>query len=485
MCKANNKKKAFTLTELLVVVIVIGVLSAAVLPKFSKVIETRKTTEAEELMASIRTEQEKRCALDKQYIADDISRLNDIVKNPDTKNYEITLQGTGVIASSKGNYSYTLEMPSYLDGRICCRGNDCEKLNKNYPNCDEGFTYEPSPESCAGTIPPVEPEIHPCTGSDTQPCGCQNKGTQSRTCNTTTGEWSDWSACSISDSCECTGEKKDRQACTAGNTCGFETRTATCDVTTGEWKYGSWNKSGCTSQPTQTSKSCSSCGGMQSITYTCNKDSGSWDSTFGDCDKPEEECDDCVDGREVVSGYSGADTCDGDDQNKYMPMLAVSIGKFECYDVYTQSAGTSTGSSGGCKDDPYHPLSCPIGQEKRCISGSYRCITPCPSGGCAGGTTNPIGDDFQLDTGSLMLKVVEKVTVCGRGGAIIDKPIIDDEPVINTSCTKVGQTCNPGIAGYSGKWVEQWGGGCCCEPVCPANMPAGTNCPSKCLQMLN
>ncbi len=46
-------KKAFTLTELLVVVIVIGVLSAVVLPKFSKVIETRKTTEAEELMAAV------------------------------------------------------------------------------------------------------------------------------------------------------------------------------------------------------------------------------------------------------------------------------------------------------------------------------------------------------------------------------------------------------------------------------------------------
>ena len=54
--KNNRKKKAFTLTELLVVVIVIGVLSAVVLPKFSKVIETRKTTEAEEMMAAVRTE---------------------------------------------------------------------------------------------------------------------------------------------------------------------------------------------------------------------------------------------------------------------------------------------------------------------------------------------------------------------------------------------------------------------------------------------
>ena len=63
--KNNRKKKAFTLTELLVVVIVIGVLSAVVLPKFNKVIETRKTTEAEEMMAAVRTEQERRCSLDK------------------------------------------------------------------------------------------------------------------------------------------------------------------------------------------------------------------------------------------------------------------------------------------------------------------------------------------------------------------------------------------------------------------------------------
>ena len=42
----SKKKRAFTLTELLIVVIVIGVLSAVVLPKFNKIIETRKTTEA-------------------------------------------------------------------------------------------------------------------------------------------------------------------------------------------------------------------------------------------------------------------------------------------------------------------------------------------------------------------------------------------------------------------------------------------------------
>ncbi len=80
MKPVTKKKKAFTLTELLVVVVVIGVLSAVVLPKFNKVMETRKTTEAEEMMAAVRTEQEKRCALDKNYLQD-LSKMSDIIPN--------------------------------------------------------------------------------------------------------------------------------------------------------------------------------------------------------------------------------------------------------------------------------------------------------------------------------------------------------------------------------------------------------------------
>ena len=62
----NKNKRAFTLTELLIVVIVIGVLSAVTLPKFTRVIENRKVTEAEEMMSAVRTEQERRCAMDKR-----------------------------------------------------------------------------------------------------------------------------------------------------------------------------------------------------------------------------------------------------------------------------------------------------------------------------------------------------------------------------------------------------------------------------------
>ncbi len=236
MYKARSKKKAFTLTELLVVVIVIGVLSAAVLPKFSKVVETRKTTEAEELMGSIRTEQEKRCALDKPYLTD-LSAMRDVVKKTETKNYALTLKDKGIIASSKGSYSYKLQMPSYADGRICCEGNDCGKLNKSYPTCEElkkKTDYQVSPQSCAGVESEPEAELKECVGASVQSCGCQGKGTQTRTCNVTTGQWSSWSACRVRARSAGSGEKKVSQAGTTGGTCGFETRTATCNTATGE-----------------------------------------------------------------------------------------------------------------------------------------------------------------------------------------------------------------------------------------------------------
>ena len=240
MKKINKKKKAFTLTELLVVVIIIGVLSAVVLPKFNKIMETRKTTEAEELMAAVRTEQEKRCALDKDYLTE-VTELTEVLPTDTTKNFAYTLTSTGIKASSKGKYAYELQMPSYADGRICCENEaECLKLNKDYPLCSELLAKADYDDgtACAGTTTPPVPPVIPCSGSATQSCGCKNGGTQTRVCNTATGEWSAWGACSIADECECTGTKPaTSQTC---NTCGTQTRTVTCNTSTGEWSTGSW-----------------------------------------------------------------------------------------------------------------------------------------------------------------------------------------------------------------------------------------------------
>ena len=212
-----NKKKAFTLTELLVVVVVIGVLSAVVLPKFNKVMETRKTTEAEEIMAAVRTEEEKRCALDKRYHPE-IDNISDLVPDSDTKNFTYALTPTGITAVSKGKYHFTLEMPSYADGRIACIGADCEKLNKNYPTKEELVAladYQAAPAEC---------EAKSCPGEATRKCGWDNSGTQTRTC-IEDGEWSEWSACAISG---CNPDEKPQ----------YSTKHVTCDI----HECGGWRR---------------------------------------------------------------------------------------------------------------------------------------------------------------------------------------------------------------------------------------------------
>ncbi len=286
MDTSHKRKKAFTLTELLVVVIVIGVLSAVVLPKFSKVVETRKTTEAEELMSAVRTEQEKRCALDKSYVTS-LTAVKDIVPSGTSKNYAYSLTSTGMEAQSKGKYGYTLKMPSYADGRICCENEaECAKLNKDYPLCSALMAradYRSGAE-CAG-----EPEEKQCTGSSTQSCGCNNGGTQTRTCDTSTGTWSSWSACSISDACSCEGESTRACGCQ-----GKGTQTRTCNTSNGTW--GEWgtcsvaDECECTGTKPEESQTCNDCG-TQTRSVTCNASTGEWSTgAWGECSKTEQEC---------------------------------------------------------------------------------------------------------------------------------------------------------------------------------------------------
>lgn len=137
MMKLNNN--AFTLTELLMVVLMIGILSAMVLPKYTKVIDSFRVLEAQRMMQAVRSEQETRCTLGKKYTAE-ANKLGVFSANNannatyTTSNFVYTLSNDGGISAAPvPARGYTLVMPSYLDGRICC--DECANFTKNYLTC--------------------------------------------------------------------------------------------------------------------------------------------------------------------------------------------------------------------------------------------------------------------------------------------------------------------------------------------------------------
>ncbi len=274
-----KRSKAFTLTELLIVVIVIGILAAVVLPKFTRIMETRKTTEAEDMMFAIRTEQERRCSLGQLYTTD-FATLGNIVSSSETAHYSFALQSEGMLASSKGNFAYNLRMPSYSDGRICCDdtvpGNECSSLNKDYMTCTALLArqdYQPD-AACAADAPGPEnpPDPHECTGNPPGQMGtCDVNGVMCGTreriaiCDHATGEWTFegaiWGRCEPTN-CDsgCSGERPDADtaSCVFADVgisrpsqgmemCGSKTRAYECNSDTGNWDPLNWDTSACQS----------------------------------------------------------------------------------------------------------------------------------------------------------------------------------------------------------------------------------------------
>ena len=370
----QKKNKAFTLTELLVVVIVLGVLAAVAVPKFTRVLETRKTTEAEEIFAAVRTEQENRCVFGKNYLTDK-TQLSMLSGADNSGSYAYSLTGQGIVASS--DKGYQLKMPSYKDGQICCEGAYCESLNKSYPSCS---AISVSTDECAGETLPTW-ERFPCAINNrpvtNEPCNECGTRTRSVTCNTATGKWvtGSWSACSKTEeecsptkTCDESAKPEASQSC---NECGTQRRSVTCDTNTGVWQSGDWG--------------------------SCSVASS-------------DEC--CTPGRVAADDYHHwePDTCDGADSKQY----TCSFGETKtCYDIY--SVTMSSGSSGGGCSSDVRP-SCPSSDYIiRCVDGEWKCQNPAYDN-CPGGICNEYSGGSMANIPYTMI-VVDKVTCCGVSAA--------------------------------------------------------------------
>ncbi|MBP5616565.1 MAG: type II secretion system protein [Elusimicrobiaceae bacterium] len=159
--KLNNK--AYTLTELLVVVILAGILATMVLPKFANVIDSYRLMEAENVMRLVRNDQEQRCTLDKKY-AQNFNQISVLAGDSSladgasyvTSNFEYEFEfnaqskPVGIMATDLKN-NVTLEMPSFLDGRICC--DNCDGLNRDYEECADLMAREDFDTVTADCLP--------------------------------------------------------------------------------------------------------------------------------------------------------------------------------------------------------------------------------------------------------------------------------------------------------------------------------------------
>ena len=135
----NINKKGFTLIEMLVVVLIIGILAAVALPQYFKAVEKSRSTEALSVMGSISAAMERArlvssdntypttlSSLDIEIADNDGSTVTDGAWESNNFSFEVkgTSAGSGandgrIIATRKGSSGYTLTR-WYYSGKVSC-----------------------------------------------------------------------------------------------------------------------------------------------------------------------------------------------------------------------------------------------------------------------------------------------------------------------------------------------------------------------------
>src|SRR5437773_4594781 len=98
-------RKGFTLVELAVVIIIIGILAAFAVPRFLDSVERSKAGEAFNYLAAVRSAQE-RYQIRQGTYSDDVTKLD--IQMPDPKYFTVGTPAAGSTSSLEDSWSLTL-----------------------------------------------------------------------------------------------------------------------------------------------------------------------------------------------------------------------------------------------------------------------------------------------------------------------------------------------------------------------------------------
>ncbi len=296
MLNKNTKKskKGFTLTEVLVVVLIIGVISAIAYPVYTKSINKSRAVEAINLLEMVRNKQIANFARRGEYLPTfkdmgqltsnaeaEIKTEGDAILTVNGK-YELAMNNatncmSAAYIPAKGKPATFTFSSSYEDAGLGCDGDVCKTFgnivgtsqsvcNCGTKTCSSPYNLNSKTCNCDCPLACREGGCHDKNPARAETRACGNGGTQSRTCPESCGECSaSWSSC--------TGQKCDgnsSEPCDAGYS---GTKTRTCN--NGTWS--GWNISGCTKDPIEcegeATTNCENCG---TKSRTCDKTTGTW-----------------------------------------------------------------------------------------------------------------------------------------------------------------------------------------------------------------
>jgi hypothetical protein len=236
--------------------------------------------------------------------------------------------------------------PKCLGGEYRCRGTRLERCGKDGTwelesvcdadaSCDAsmGVCVSEAAESSDGPVAgtgadgdKAPPGNMMCSGPESQACG--NCGMQTRTCDTSTGQWSDWLECSGEGECKsgetgtcgtggtktcgsgcrwetaCTGQECSGPLTQRCGRCGSGMQTRTCDSNTGQ--PSAWmvceGEDGCTPS---TSQACAGANQVQRCTASCTWGPCTCTGGLTLCDGS------CIDVRSDPNHCGGCTPCSG------------------------------------------------------------------------------------------------------------------------------------------------------------------------------